>query len=246
MTRALLWTALVACGVSLAAPAAAVDGQITITQADALAGDVTPGDAAGFPVTITQSGSYKLASNLNVTADKIGIDANATEVSIDLNGFRIDGARVASHGIVGRQRSLTVRNGTIRAFKFDGVLTFGALMIVEDVRVFENGRTGIWEHGASAAYARIVNSTIFANGSQGILCRACHVEGNVIASNGLDGLRVLENGTALGNTIMSNGGYGISSPSLVGFGNNTIIHNKLGPALSGGKLFPNVCAPQAC
>src|SRR5882724_9211008 len=85
--------ALIACGVFFAAPAAAVDGAIQITQAKALAGNVTPGDAAGFPVTITVPGSYVLAGNLEVPVSKTGIVVNATEVSIDLNGFRINGRR---------------------------------------------------------------------------------------------------------------------------------------------------------
>jgi hypothetical protein len=40
-----------------AQPASAIDGQIPSTQAKALAGDVTPGDAPGFPVTLTRTGS---------------------------------------------------------------------------------------------------------------------------------------------------------------------------------------------
>ena len=41
----------------LAGQAYAVDGVIEINQARALAGGVTPGDTAGFPVTISVSGS---------------------------------------------------------------------------------------------------------------------------------------------------------------------------------------------
>lgn len=41
-------------------PAQAADGQILISQAKALAGNVTHGDAPGFPVTLTQPGSYQL------------------------------------------------------------------------------------------------------------------------------------------------------------------------------------------
>src|SRR6185436_8638324 len=48
----------------LSGSAFAVDGTILIDQNRALAGNVTPGDAPGFPVTISQPGSYKLSGNL--------------------------------------------------------------------------------------------------------------------------------------------------------------------------------------
>ena len=46
--------------------AAASDGAREINQTAALAGAVTPGDTAGFPVTISQAGSYLLTGNLVV------------------------------------------------------------------------------------------------------------------------------------------------------------------------------------
>ena len=46
---------------SLASRAEAVDGVQLINQELALAGNVTPGDEPGFPVTITRSGSYRLS-----------------------------------------------------------------------------------------------------------------------------------------------------------------------------------------
>ena len=44
----------------------AVDGIVLIDQNRALAGNVTPGDAPGFPVTLSQPGSYRLSGNLRV------------------------------------------------------------------------------------------------------------------------------------------------------------------------------------
>ncbi len=63
----------------------AQDGHILITQGKALDGGVTPGDAAGFPVSLSRSGSYRLASNLT-SANHDAISVNAPEVGIDLNG----------------------------------------------------------------------------------------------------------------------------------------------------------------
>ena len=77
--RALLTTLV--CGAWLAspAPALAVDGVIEINQARALAGGVTPGDTAGFPVSLNDSGSYRLTSDL-VPPPGIGVPGLTTVV----------------------------------------------------------------------------------------------------------------------------------------------------------------------
>jgi hypothetical protein len=67
------------------------DGVILIDQNRALAGNVTPVDAPGFPVTITQPGSYRLSGNLTAGANVSGIEILASNVTLDLNGFTISG-----------------------------------------------------------------------------------------------------------------------------------------------------------
>jgi hypothetical protein len=82
----------------LAAPVWAVDGVIEINQAKVKAG------GGHFPFVITQPGSYRLTSNLDVTdatARASGVSAENTtaisvptgvdNVTIDLNGFAILG-----------------------------------------------------------------------------------------------------------------------------------------------------------
>ena len=71
----------------------AVDGVVLINQTNALAGNVTPGDTPGFPVTITQPGSYRLSSNLNLGYPG-AIDIESDNVTIDLNGFSIIGGGI--------------------------------------------------------------------------------------------------------------------------------------------------------
>src|SRR5262245_11599909 len=76
--------------VSLSSSLQAVDGVWFITQNSALAGYAIPGDAPGFPVTITQPGSYRLAGNLTVpTVFVTAIQITADDVTLDLNGFAI-------------------------------------------------------------------------------------------------------------------------------------------------------------
>src|ERR1700760_4561283 len=70
----------------------AVDGVVLIDQNHALAGNITPGDTPGFPVTITQPGSYKLSGNLTVAdANTTAIVIASDYVTLDLNGFSIIG-----------------------------------------------------------------------------------------------------------------------------------------------------------
>ena len=240
--------ALIASCLSVASSATAADGPMLVTQAKALAGNVTPGDAAGFPVTISTPGSYVLAGNLQVPANVSGFVVTATEVSIDLNGFRINGNRgTGGIGIDGHQRNLTVRNGTIRNFTLDGVRSLGAMLIVEDMRIEENGRMGVYDQ--ANGFARIVSSTIFGNSASGIQCGdSCHVEGNIVSSNGFRGVYLTGLGaTVLGNTIFNNLHYGVYALDRPGFGNNTIISN--GEFPHGGffnQLLPNACWPDPC
>lgn len=61
----------------------------------ALNGNVTPGDSAGFPVTISLPGSYRLSGNLTVPdADTDAILITADNITLDLNGFTIAGPTI--------------------------------------------------------------------------------------------------------------------------------------------------------
>jgi hypothetical protein len=50
--------------VAIPAVAVAMEMEITVDQDMAIAGSVTPGDAPGFPITLSQPGRYVLTSNL--------------------------------------------------------------------------------------------------------------------------------------------------------------------------------------
>lgn len=78
--------------------AMAVDGVVLIDQNKALAGGVTPGDGAGYPVTITQPGSYRLSGNLTLPPGSDGIVITVPNVTIDLNGFTVVGSAGGSPG----------------------------------------------------------------------------------------------------------------------------------------------------
>jgi hypothetical protein len=124
---------------ALIATGASAFAQATIDHNKALAGNVTPNDSAGYPITITQPGHYVLKSNLVVPAGNAGIVVLADNVTIDLNGFSIVGpgscTRNATsyavtctgytlnvNGVSSQGNALVLRNGRIQGF-YAGVLT---------------------------------------------------------------------------------------------------------------------------
>ncbi|MFC1602008.1 right-handed parallel beta-helix repeat-containing protein [Pseudomonadota bacterium] len=196
------------------------DGVILIDQAKAMAGNVTPGDAAGFPVTIGQSGSYRLASNLTVAdGTKDGIEITTNNVTVDLNGFSISGSgNGIGRGIVGPS-SITVENGVVRDMGGHGI-ELDSQARVQKVRSFGNGG-----HGISVTSAGILND-------------------NSAADNAGNGIRIGVTSVVIGNAANVNGGNGIEevvafqSPPAQGGGslvkNNTVGRNTGNGIVVGG------------
>ena len=180
---------LAALAASFASPASAA--VIVITQSKAVAGNVTPGDAPGFPVELTQPGSYRLDANLTVPANQDGIVVRSEYVNIDMNGFRLwgfntSGARNGRRGILSSFGLGSVRNGAISGFKNVGIRLVGATSaawVVEDMQIFGNGAGGIQADSVSN-YHRFTNNSILRNSGDGVTCGDfCHMQGNIVADN---------------------------------------------------------------
>ncbi len=132
----------------LATPAFATDGVLEINQTCAVQTGCFAGDTAGLPVTITTAGSYRLTSDLVVPSGQAILCPFSTcpdDVSIDLNGFTIDGTGSISNGIqLTEGDNWEIRNGTIKGFS-SGIqqqaLSDGHRMI--DLRVIGASNTGI-------------------------------------------------------------------------------------------------------
>jgi hypothetical protein len=206
------------------APALAADGVIEINQARALAGGVTPGDTAGFPVTISVSGSYRLTGNLDVTGQPtpqnvtaISVVAGATNVTIDLNGFAIIGPEscsgtpiVCTPGAGGGDGinsaafgSITVKNGIVRGMGRLGVVVSGDSLI-EGVHAISNVTDGIYiDRGV------VRGCVAESNGAFGIITDGTAVVAhNVARANGSVGIEVA-GGAVSDNTAVGNGGDGV-------------------------------------
>jgi hypothetical protein len=204
----------------------AVDGVVLIDQNHALAGNITPGDTPGFPVTISQPGSYKLSGNLTVPdANTTAIQIAADHVTLDLNGFAIIGPVVctsspavcppAGTGIginadngpgKAGPRGTKVLNGTIRGIGQTGIVITGTGAYVEKLTVNSSGGNGFVVAGS------VVNSSAILNGGFGIL--AITVLSSFATDNHGNGI-VLDGsgGVAIGDIASFNGGNGIQSPN---------------------------------
>jgi Right handed beta helix region len=229
----------------LAPAAKAGDGRREINQACAVAGGCFSGDAPGFPVLITESGSYILTGNLSVadpTVHAISI-SGAIDVQLDLKGFEIAGPVPCSGtgtgltcgagsglGISASGSSVSLRNGRIGGFAAGGV-QLGPGRVV-NVAAIGNGGTGIQTGDGSVVRGCTGNL----NAGAGIQVGATSVvERSTAASNRMQGIVASYSVTLTGNSATGNGGDGI----VTSFGalvrdNAAWINSQAGIAVAAG------------
>jgi hypothetical protein len=183
-----------------------------------------PGWDGTFPIRITETGSYFLTRNLTVTTDRWAIGVQAPSVTIDLNGFTLDGSSVASSGILADSAAdLTVKNGSIRRF-FAGVGA-GPGAHIHDVHLIGNAR------GASISVGSLIEDCVIRDSAQdGVLTastlttsftvRRCQFQGNATAIDSALGTRGL---VAENNVVVPNNGTGIVVGSHSTVRGNTIV-----------------------
>jgi hypothetical protein len=244
-------------------PAFAVDGQIAITQAKAMAGGVTPGDAPGFPVTITQPGSYVLSGNLTVPdALTDAIVIGASHVTIDLNGFAILGPVDCSGGLdpcagapvggarggggiitSGTQFNITVRNGTIQGMGRDGVALLGDSHMVEDMHLRSNAGAGVDIRASADLGGSIVrNCSAQRNGNRGIYLTIGSVTHSVASVNAEEGIRV--DSGRMSDNVSNRNRYGIGGDAA--YNGNTFKDNVFNITGLGVNLGQNSCNNAPC
>src|SRR5262249_18368215 len=163
MSSPVLRTSLSALAVIAIGSSAVNAAVVSIDQRIAQAGKVTAGDAPGFPVTISEPGSYHLTSNLVVSnAGTTAIEITASDVTIDLNGFSIVGPNkctgtpvvcsIQGGGGIGVKavadagpspENVRVTNGTVRGMGGHGIRMMGNGTVVDRVHAVSNGGPGI-------------------------------------------------------------------------------------------------------
>lgn len=221
-----------------AATAFAVDGVVLIDQRAAMAGKVTTGDAAGFPVTISQPGAYRLTSNLTVPdAATTAIQITADDVSLDLNGFAIIGPNtcsgnpvqctysggagigimaVAPVGVIS-PANVRVMNGVVRGMGGHGIRMLGDGTVVERVHSLMNGGPGIVV-GEGAVIDSMAKYNATGAAVVGLIVRG------TVSTNNVFGIFIRPGGVASNNTAANNavGGISLNNATAVG---NTAYNN---------------------
>lgn len=221
----------------LVAPIAAKgDGIPEINQTCAVRTGCFPGDGAGFPVTITTPGSFVLTGSLTVPdLSTTAILVSASDVTVDLAGFRIQGLNSCSGtptvcsslqpgvGVAVDDSSLRfrveVRNGTIVGMGSDGV-NVGDDCVVRNLRLAENGGNGVDGGSEGCLLEGNISSE---NGNYGLQCNQCTVIRNVTMRNGTRGISA--DGTIFANTSRENGTFGILSGVGSTIADNTVTLN---------------------
>ena len=222
------------------------DGILWIHQDCASGAGCFAGDDPGFPVEIGSSGSYRLASNLDIRGMPMAEDLSVIvvdvpspgDVTIDLSGFLLLGpnncpgtppssctANGTGVGIQTNDNSLTVRNGGIRGMGDDGIRGVSALR-VERVRVEDCGGDGIDASGFGGVFRE---NMIRRNGGNGIAASNDHlVTNNLIHGNIGTGLVLGSFSAYGGNFIRLNGGT-VTGSALVQLGENACDGNSTCP-----------------
>jgi hypothetical protein len=186
----------------------------------------TPGNEVAS-YRITQRGSYHLTSNLVLNPlfpSRHGIVIEANDVTIDLNGFILDGHQpilpfsegqaqgevTQTVGILasGSIENVTILNGTVRDWDFQGIgLLNTTRSRIHNVRVLNSGNAGI----VGGLRCVITDCVSEGNGNDGIRLRGeSRVENCEVTDNAFVGIAVNGGGSrVVRNSVLGNQGDGI-------------------------------------
>jgi parallel beta-helix repeat protein len=186
-----------------------------------------PIDATTAPGTttalhrISQSGSYYLTGNLTGVAGKAGIEILAHNVSIDLNGYTLEGVAGSLEGIRNAGAlgdNTTIRNGVVTGWGDDGVNLAASGNSdgnrIEAIHVAGNGGYGVIT-GISAVVRDCIASTNALGGivvPNGGVIESCVARDN--GGNGISGNygMVIRNSMSMGS---AGNGISVSSSSTI-------------------------------
>jgi hypothetical protein len=154
--------------------------------------------SSGLPFKITKSGSYFLGGNLAVTTKTTtAIIVNASNVTINLNGFTISGLGASATSGIGINASaatgVIIANGIITGYGGDGIL-LGSNSTVENMQIYNNGGDGV----------DCATST------------ACYVTGSVISGNRGIGLDFSDKSSGYLNNVLNNNATDVNGGTNLG------------------------------
>ena len=170
----------------------------------------TPITNTSGPYTISVPGSYYLTTNLTGASGNFGVTIATNGVTLDLNGFVLQGVSASYDGVRvnGNCTNITVRNGTITGWGWDGVdgNSFGTPynLILEHLTVSNSGQEGI----TTGPGGIVRDCCSMGNIQSGILCFGGLVSGCVARDNGDYGVKVT-NGVVQACQVWNNASAGI-------------------------------------
>jgi parallel beta-helix repeat protein len=203
----------------------------------------TPGSSTAVYV-INQAGSYYLTGNVSVPSGKSGILVGTSSVTVDLNGFSIQGASGAVSGVAAGPASLgseTVKNGSIAGFSSLGV-DFSTVSggLVQNVATNSNAIgikvydglvencTGVYNNTAfaGAGLATFVQCTATNNSVAGFTCTTSAVFDRCAANYNYDRGFDVGTFTTIRNCIAEGNTYqGINCADGCNILNNQVFNN---------------------
>jgi hypothetical protein len=186
------------------------------------------------PLIISEPGSYYLTRDVP-SLGAGGIQIDASNVQLDLNGFSISEGTALPGGVGIRINGnhVTVRNGFVRNNDAAGISCAAGTRRVQlsDLVVTDNAGPGV-----DCTVIRIENGDYSRNSGDGILCSQCLIEGARVVANGGDGIHDSgSKGVIRDSIVRSNTGNGIECV----FGEKTLIdtsvvNSNTAPNLSNG------------
>ncbi len=120
-----------------------------------------------LPFTINACGSYFLADCLTGEAGQNGITITADDVTLDLNGFTLQGVPGSANGVeVQASHNVSVINGHVEGWVGDGVLAASVQGgLLSDVQASNNGGSGL----VIGIGGLVEGCTAASNGADGIV-----------------------------------------------------------------------------
>lgn len=228
---------------TLAAVAVAADGVLEINQTCAVETGCFAGDTAGFPVVITEPGSYRLTGNLDTRGLPNAINVTAIRVetndaSIDLNGSSLIGPVVctgsppdstvtcsatgnSSVGVTVGSNPSTPGEAYVGTRIFDGTIegfAFGGIncptqCFIDNMVVRSNEGIGI--NGGNQGSV-VTNTVMSQNLSSGISAQRIRLESCLANRNGGGGFRLGPSSTLIDSVALRNTVQGVIFFGVVG------------------------------
>ena len=207
----------------------------------------TPGNIAAV-YEISKPGSYYLTENLAGVAGKEGIIITSDNVTLDLNGFTVQGVPGSLNGIATTfVNNVVIRNGIVSGWGDTGVLSSIDYGLIEDLVVTFCANWGV--NSDTSSFSTVIQNCVAeANGQVATNAGGISVGDDAVVrdcvatENRGIGIRARNRSVVLNNQSVnnfSNAGAGVVGHGIVfagGFGrvsNNTVINTEVGIAVTG-------------